>query len=434
MTAVPEQVARKRVMEEPAVKKLTPTPSGAFYVTSVRDDFPILHQEVHGKPLVYLDNAATSQKPLRVIEAMRQYYELDNANVHRGVHSLSARATFGYERARGKVKNFLNAADTKEIIFTRGTTESINLVANAWGRANLNEGDEVLISEMEHHSNIVPWQLVCEQTGAKLRVAPIDDRGELKMEEYERLLGPRTKVVGVAHVSNALGTVNPVAEMTRMAHEHGAVVLVDGAQAAPHTAIDVQKIDCDFYAFSGHKVYGPTGIGVLYGKAAVLDAMPPWQGGGEMILSVTFEKTTFNELPAKFEAGTPNIAGAIGLGTAVDYLRGLDLESVERYEHDLLHYAEESLLTVEGLTIIGTARAKSGACSFTIDGIHPHDIGTILDHEGIAIRTGHHCAQPVMQHFGVPATARASFAIYNTREDADRLVEGLHRVRKVMVG
>jgi len=417
-----ESVARK-----PAVK-VRPR----FDVEGVRWDFPILNQEIRGKPLVYLDNAATSQKPRRVINTMAAYYEHDNANVHRGVHSLSARATFAYERARGKVHKFLNAPDMHQIVFTRGTTEAINLVAQSWGRVNLKPGDEILITEMEHHSNIVPWQLLCEQTGARLAVAPVTDAGELDLEIFEKKLSPRTKLVGVVHISNALGTVNPVKEISRLAHAHGAVVLVDGAQATPHVRIDVQDIDCDFYAFSGHKVYGPTGIGALYGKRSLLEAMPPWQGGGEMILSVSFEKTTYNELPYKFEAGTPAIAAAIGLGEAIDYLAGFDFDALMEHEDDLLAYAEDALRTIPGLRIIGTAKEKAGLHSFVIDGVHPHDIGTILDHEGVAVRTGHHCAQPVMNRFGVPATARASFAIYNTRDDVDRLIEGLASVQKMM--
>ena len=403
-----------------------------FDVEGLRADFPILNQEVHGKPLVYLDNAATSQKPRRVINTIARYYELDNANVHRAVHTLAGRATFAYERARGKVHKFLNAPDMHQIIFTRGTTESVNLAAQSYGRANLKAGDEILLTEMEHHSNIVPWQLLCEQTGAKLVVAPVTDAGELDMEAFERKLSARTKIVAVVHVSNALGTVNPVKEITRLAHAHGAVVVIDGAQATPHLKVDVQDIDCDFYAFSSHKVYGPTGIGVLYGKKELLEKMPPWQGGGEMILSVSFEKTTYNDLPYKFEAGTPPIAGAIGLGEAIDYLSGFNHEALAEHEHDLLVYAEGALRSVPKLRIVGTAKEKTGLHSFVIDGVHPHDIGTILDHEGIAIRTGHHCAQPIMTRFGLPATARASFAIYNTRDDIDRLVEGLAAVRKMM--
>jgi len=399
---------------------------------TVRDDFPILDQEVHGKPLVYLDSAASAQKPRCVIEALREYYENDHANVHRGVHSLSQRATFAYERARGKVKMFLNARDTREIVFVRGTTEAINLVAQSYGRKNIGEGDEILITEMEHHSNIVPWQILCQQTGARLVPSPIDDRGELVMSEFEKRLGARTKLVSVVHISNALGTVNPVEEIVALAHARGVPVLLDGAQAAPHMPVDVQALGCDFYAFSGHKTYGPTGIGALYGRAELLEQMPPYQGGGEMILSVTFETSTYNELPYKFEAGTPNIADAIGLGAALDYLAALDRGAVADYEHNLLEYAEHALREVPGLRIIGTARRKAGLHSFTMEGAHPHDIGTILDHEGIAIRTGHHCAQPVMTRFGVAATARASFGIYNVREDVDRLVAALHHVRRVL--
>ncbi len=403
-----------------------------FDAESVRADFPVLNQQVHGKPLVYLDSAASSQKPLHVINAVSRYYENDHSNVHRGVHSLSARATFAYERARGKAHVFLNSKNIREIIYVRGTTEAINLVAQTYGRANVGEGDEILISEMEHHSNIVPWQMLCEWTGAKLVVAPIDERGQLDMTAFAEKLSERTKIVGIVHVSNALGTVNPVAEITKMAHDAGAVVVVDGAQAAPHLRVDVQEIGCDFYAFSGHKAYAPTGIGILYGREELLEAMPPWQGGGEMILSVSFDSTTYNELPYKFEAGTPNIAGAIGLGEAIDYMGRFNHEALERHEHDLVAYGYDALATVPGLTIVGTAEGKVGVHSFTLDGIHAHDIGTILDNEGIAVRTGHHCAQPVMHHFGVPATARASFGIYNTRDDIDRLVEGLGQVRKLM--
>lgn len=404
----------------------------AIDVAGVRADFPILNQEVHDKPLVYLDSAASSQKPRRVIACLSRYYEMDHSNVHRGVHSLSARATFAYERARGKVHKFINAPEMRQVIFTRGTTEAVNLVAGSWGLENIGSGDEILVSEMEHHSNIVPWQLLAGRTGAKIVVAPIDDRGQLQMDEFEKRIGERTKLVAITHVSNALGTINPVKEICRIARAHGAVTMVDGAQAAPHVKVDVQDMDCDFYAFSGHKVYAPTGIGALYGKAELLESMPPWQGGGEMILSVTFEKSTYNELPYKFEAGTPHIAGAIGLGEAIDYLGGFPFDALAEHEHDLLTYSEAALSTVPGLRIIGTADQKTGVHSFVIEGVHPHDIGTILDNEGIAIRTGHHCAQPVMKRFGVPATARASFGIYNTREDIDRLVEGLLVVRKMM--
>ncbi len=416
---------------EPVVERVTA--ADVLDVDLVRADFPVLSQEVHGRPLVYLDNAATAHKPIAVIEAVAEYYRRDNANVHRGVHTLSERATFGYERARGKVHKFIGAAETREIVFVRGTTEAINLVAQSYGRLCLQPGDEVLVSEMEHHSNIVPWQIVCEQTGARLVVAPIDDRGELVMDELLARLNSRTKIVAVTHVSNALGTVNPVADICEAAHRYGAVVVVDGAQSVPHLRVDVQALGCDFYAFSGHKVYAPTGVGVLYGRAELLDRMPPWQGGGEMIRHVTFERTTYNDLPYKFEAGTPNIAGAIGLGAAIDYLGRLRLDAVARHERELLAYAQERLQSVPGLRMIGEAREKVGVHSFVLDRIHPHDIGTILDHEGIAVRTGHHCAQPVMQHFGVAATARASFALYNTTEDVDRLVDGLGRVRKVML-
>ena len=404
----------------------------AFDVERVRKDFPILHQKVHGKPLVYLDNAATTQKPLAVIEAIANYYRHDNSNIHRGVHTLSERATEAYEKVRVAAQKFLNAADTKEIIFVRGTTEAINLVAQSYGRKNVGSGDEVLITAMEHHSNIVPWQLLCEEKDAKLRVAPINDRGELLLDEFEKLLGPKTKIVAVGHISNALGTINPVREIVRMAHDRDIPVLVDGAQAAPRIPVDVQALDCDFYAISGHKMYGPTGIGVLYGKAEFLEAMPPYQGGGDMIASVTFDKTVYNRLPYKFEAGTPNIADTIGLGAAIEYLNHLGLEAVDRHEADLLSHATQAVESIPGVRVVGTAREKAGVLSFVMDEIHPHDIGTILDNEGIAIRTGHHCAQPVMQRFNVPATARASFGLYNTREEVDALVAGIHRVREVL--
>jgi cysteine desulfurase/selenocysteine lyase len=403
-----------------------------FNVEKVRSDFPILHQKVHGKPLVYLDNAATTQKPLAVIEAIEHYYRYDNSNIHRGVHALSERATEAYEQARAAAQRFLNAANSKEIVFTRGTTESINLVAQTYGRRHVGAGDEVLITAMEHHSNIVPWQILCEQQGARLRVAPINDRGELLHHEFERLLGPKTRVVAVTHLSNALGTINPVREMVRLAHGRDVPVLVDGAQAAPRMTVDVQDLDCDFYAISGHKMYAPTGIGVLYGKAELLEAMPPYQGGGDMIASVTFEKTVYNRLPYKFEAGTPNIADTIALGAAIEYLERLGLEPIERHEHDLLAYATEKVESIPGVTIVGTAKEKAGVLSFTMDNIHPHDIGTILDREGIAVRTGHHCAQPVMQRFQIPATVRASFGLYNTRQEVDALVAGIHKVNEVL--
>jgi cysteine desulfurase/selenocysteine lyase len=401
-------------------------------VEAVRAEFPILHQTVHGKPLVYLDNAATSQKPRFVLDAISEYYEKENANIHRGVHYLSERATADYEKVREKVQRFLNAARSSEIIFVRGTTEGINLVAQSFGRANVAAGDEVLITAMEHHSNIVPWQMLCQEKGAKLRVAPINDRGELLLDEYEKLLGPRTKIAAITHVSNALGSVNPVKRMIEMAHRRNIPALVDGAQAVPHMTIDVQDLDADFYAFSGHKMYGPTGIGVLYGKTALLEAMPPYQGGGDMISSVTFEKTTYNKLPYKFEAGTPDIAGVIGLGAALDYVADVGMDAIAAHEHDLLAYATESVSAIPGVRIIGTAAEKAGVLSFMVGDIHPHDVGTILDQEGIAIRTGHHCSQPVMERFCIPATARASFAIYNTREDIDALVRGIKIVREVL--
>lgn len=397
----------------------------------VRRDFPILGRRVNGKKLVYLDNAATSQKPNSVIRAISRYYKQENANIHRGVHYLSGLATEEHEQARQSVREFLNAADQREIIFVRGTTEAINLVAQSYGRANVGAGDEVLITAMEHHSNIVPWQMLCEEKGAHLKVAPINDRGELILDEFQKLLGPRTKIVAVTHVSNALGTVNPVKRVIEMAHALNIPVLIDGAQAVPHLSVDVQALDCDFYAFSGHKLYGPTGIGVLYGKAALLEAMPPYQGGGEMIRSVTFAKTTYNDLPFKFEAGTPDIAGAIGLHAAIQYVNGLGLNRVAAHEHELLAYATEALSAMDGVRLIGTAAEKAGVLSFVLDDIHPHDIGTILDQEGIAIRTGHHCAQPVMERFGIPATARASFAVYNTKEEVDALAAGIRRVQEV---
>ncbi|HET7706729.1 MAG TPA: cysteine desulfurase [Thermoanaerobaculia bacterium] len=409
----------------------TPPPASTLDIEKVRRDFPILRREVRGKRLVYLDNAATTQKPQAVIDRLVKYYAEENSNVHRGVHYLSEVATEAYEGARKIVKEFLNARDVKEIVFTRGTTESINLVAQSWGRKNIGAGDEVIISAIEHHSNIVPWQMLCEEKGAKLRIIPVNDQGELLLEEYERMLNNRVKLVAIGHISNALGTVNPVRKMTELAHAAGAVVLIDGAQGVPHGTVDVRDIDCDFYAFSGHKVYAPTGVGVLYGKQALLQAMPPWQGGGDMILSVSFEKTTYNALPYKFEAGTPNIEGVIGLGEALRYISGLGVANVAAWEHDLLLYATARLQEIKGLTIIGTAAEKASVISFVLEGVHPHDIGTILDQEGIAVRTGHHCAQPLMMRFNVPATGRASFGLYNTREEADLLVEGLHKVTEV---
>jgi cysteine desulfurase/selenocysteine lyase len=400
-------------------------------VATVRRDFPVLSGTANGKPLVYLDNAATSQKPRQVIEALTRFYTDENANIHRGVYELSQRATLAYEGARAKVQRFLNAADPHEIVFVRGATEAINLVATTMARSRLRPGDEVIVSAMEHHSNIVPWQIACELTGARLRVIPMSDAGELDVEAYEALLNDRTRLVAVAHVSNSLGTINPVRTMARMAHEVGVPVLVDGAQAAPHLLIDVQDLGADFYAISGHKMFGPTGIGVLYGRAELLDALPPYQGGGEMIRSVTFEKTTYAPLPAKFEAGTPHIAGAIGLGAAVDYIRHLSWEWIAQHEHDLLEHATRTLTAIPGVRLVGTARAKAAVVSFVMDGIHAHDIGTILDQEGIAIRTGHHCTQPVMDRLGLPATARASFAFYNTRDEVDALARGVERVREV---
>jgi len=410
---------------------LTQGETRRFDVAEIRGDFPILRELVHGKPLVYLDNAASAQKPQAVIDAESALYESCYSNVHRGVHSLSVRATDAFEAGRTKMQRFLNAASRQEIVFVRGTTEAINLVAQSYGRKNLSAGDEILITHLEHHSNIVPWQLLCEQTGARLRVAPINDAGEIILEEFEKLLGPRTKLVAVAHLSNALGTILPLGDLIKMSHALGIPVLVDGAQAAPHLKVDVQELDCDFYAVSGHKLYGPSGIGVLYGKAALLDAMPPYQGGGDMIASVSFEKTTYNALPYKFEAGTPNIAGGVGLGAAVDYLTGLGIETVGAYEDELLRYGTEALEDIPGVRLVGTARRKAAVLSFVLDGVHAHDIGTVLDYEGVAIRTGHHCAQPVMDRYGLPATARASFSFYNTRAEIDVLVRGIAKVKEL---
>jgi cysteine desulfurase/selenocysteine lyase len=391
----------------------------------------VLSGLANGKPLIYLDNAATSQKPQQVVKALSTFYEKENANIHRGVHELSQRATLAYEQARSNLQRFLNAADPHEIVFVRGTTEAINLVATTFGRSRLGPGDEIVVSAMEHHSNIVPWQLACEVAGAVLRVIPMSDAGELDLDAYRALLTDRTKLVAVVHISNSLGTVNPVRELASIAHEHDVPILVDGAQAAPHMPIDVQALGADFYALSGHKMFGPTGIGVLYGRAKLLESLPPYQGGGEMIRSVSFEKTTYAPLPAKFEAGTPHIAGAIGLGAAVDYIRGLSWDWIQQHEHDLLEYATGALEQIPGVRIVGTARDKAAVLSFVMDGVHAHDIGTILDQEGIAIRTGHHCTQPVMTRLGLPATARASFAFYNTRAEVDALVTGVERVREV---
>ena len=405
--------------------------SKPFDVEKIRRDFPILSRDVRGKKLVYLDNAATSQKPQAVIDALSRYYEEGNANVHRGVHFLSEHATGEHERARKLAQRFINAAHSSEVVFVRGTTEAINLVAQTYGRANVGEGDEVLITAMEHHSNIVPWQILCDEKHAKLRVAPINDKGELILPEFEKLLGPRTKLVAVAHVSNALGTVNPLQKIVAMAHRKGIPVLVDGAQAVPHMKVDVQALDCDFYAFSSHKMFGPLGIGVLYGKTALLEAMPPYQGGGDMISSVTFEKTLYNKLPFKFEAGTPDVSGAIGMGAAIEYINQIGIDNIAAYEHELLDYATHRISSIPGVRLIGTAKERAGVVSFVLEGVHPHDIGTILDQEGIAVRTGHHCAQPIMKRFGIPATARASFALYNTKEEVDALVAGILKVKEV---
>ncbi len=402
-----------------------------YDVAAIRADFPTLHQDIHGKPLVYLDNAATTQKPKQVLETLQHYYEMDNANIHRGVHELSMRATKDYEAARDTMRDFLGAKASKECIFVRGTTEAINLVAHSFVRPRLSAGDEILVTTMEHHSNIVPWQLIAEQVGAHVRAVPINDDGELDMAAFETMIGPQTKFISVVHVSNALGTVNPVKDIVALAHKHGVPILLDGAQAAPHIPINVQELGCDFYAISGHKMYGPTGIGVLWGKEEHLDAMVPYQGGGEMIASVSFEKTTYNELPHKFEAGTPNIAGTIGLGAAAKYLMALGLDNVAAHEHALLEYATAQVKDLPGIRIIGTAADKASVLSFTIDGVHPHDVGSLLDHEGVAIRTGHHCAQPVMEFFKVPATNRASFGLYNTMEEVDALVAAIRTTIEV---
>ena len=403
------------------------SPRPPLDVSRIREDFPILKQRVRGKPLVYLDNAASAQKPQAVIDALSHFYSTSYANIHRGIHWLSERATEAYETARVSVQRFIGAAEANEIIFVRGTTEAINLVAQTYGRMHVQAGDEILISTMEHHSNIVPWQMLCEATGAMLHVVPINDEGELLLDDYERLVTTKTRLIAIAHVSNVLGTINPIRRIVEIAHRHQVPVLVDGAQAAPHVALEVQALGCDFYAFSGHKLFGPTGIGVLYGKASLLEAMPPYQGGGHMIQSVTFEKTTYNKVPDRFEAGTPNIAGVVGLGAAIDYVSEIGLETITAYERELLAYATDQLSSISGVRLIGTAKEKAGVLSFVADGIHPHDLGTILDNEGIAIRAGHHCAQPLMSRFGVPATARASLAFYNTREEIDALTAGIHK-------
>jgi cysteine desulfurase/selenocysteine lyase len=402
----------------------------SFDVEAVRGQFPVLSQRPYGKRLAFLDSGATAQKPQVVIDAVSRFYAHDNSNVHRGVYDLAERATAAFEGARKKIARYIGA-DLREVIFTRGTTEGVNLVAQTYGRTHVGPGDEILLTGMEHHSNIVPWQMLAAEKGAKLVVVPVDDRGEVHLADFERLIGPRTRMVAVTHVSNALGTVNQVKEIVRIAHGRGVPVLVDGAQAMPHMKVDVRDLDADFYVFSGHKMFGPTGIGVLHGKAKILEAMPPWQGGGDMILSVSFEGTRFNTIPYRFEAGTPDAAGAVGLGAAVDWLEGLDRQGAEAHERDLLEYATRRLQEIPALRIIGTAPGKVAVISFVLEGVHPHDVGTILDREGVAVRAGHHCAQPLMERFGVPATVRASFALYNTREDVDQLVRGLHRVREM---
>ena len=418
-------------MSSPTEASAPPAAPASFDVERIRQDFPILQRLIRGHPLVYLDSAATTQKPQAVLDALARYYAESNANIHRGVYVLSEEATQAYDAARGKVQRFLNAASSREIVFTRNSTESINLVAQSFGRQNIAPGDEVVITHMEHHSNIVPWQLLCEQVGARLRVAPIDDTGTLQLDEMERLIGPRTRLVSVVHLSNSLGTVNPVREIVDMAHRRNVPVLIDGSQAVYHMPVDVQAIDCDFYVCTGHKLYGPTGIGVLYGRESWLERMPPYQGGGDMIRSVTFDKTTYADLPNKFEAGTPHIAGAVGLGAAVDYVQAIGFDRLEAHEADLLAYGTAALSEVKGLRLIGTAARKASILSFVMKGAHPHDVGTIVDTEGVAIRTGHHCTQPVMDRFGVPATARASVAMYNTRAEIDALVRALQRVREV---
>lgn len=405
--------------------------ASSFNVEKIREDFPLLHQKVNGFPLVYFDNAATSQKPRSVIDAINQYYSIYNSNVHRGVHYLSGKATDAYEEARKKAQRFINAKSEVEINFVRGTTEAVNLVAQTWGRKYVKQGDEVIISAMEHHSNTVPWQMLCEEKGACLRVIPMNDAGELLMDEYDKLLNGRTRIVAVTHVSNALGTVNPVRKIIRKAHDAGAVALIDGAQSVQHLAVDVQALDCDFYCFSGHKVFGPTGIGILYGKEKLLEDMPPWQGGGEMIKQVTFEKTTYNELPYKFEAGTPNIEGGIGLGTALEYVSAVGLDNIHNHERDLLQYGTKLLQDIEGVRIYGTARDKASVISFLVDGIHPYDFGVILDKMGIAIRTGHHCCQPLMDRLQIEGTCRASFAFYNTHAELERLAEAVRKAKSL---
>jgi cysteine desulfurase/selenocysteine lyase len=413
------------------MSSVAPAQRTSLDVNAIRADFPILQRRVHGRPLVYLDNAATTQKPRAVIDRLVRYYEEENANIHRGVHTLSVEATDAYDAARDRVRQFLNAADAREIVFVRGATEAINLVARSFGGTQIRQGDEIVVSEMEHHSNIVPWQMICEERGATLRVVPITDSGEFRLDAYEQLLNARTRIVAVTHVSNALGTVTPVAEIVRLARDRGIPVLIDGAQAVAHMDVDVRALGCDFYVFSGHKVFGPTGIGVLYGRLPLLEAMPPYQGGGDMIRSVTFERTLYNEVPYRFEAGTQHIAGVVGLAAAIDYLSDLGLDRVAAHEHELLAYGTEALTTIPGLRLTGTAAQKAGILSFVMDDVHPHDIGTILDREGVAIRAGHHCCQPLMARLGVPATARASLALYNTRAEIDALVSALRKVREV---
>ena len=409
----------------------TVTPAGALDVDRIRADFPILQVKINGKPLAYLDNAASSQMPAQVIDRLVRYQTSEHANIHRAVHTLSERATAEYEGARRRIQRLINAKEEREVIFTRGTTDSVNLVMHGYGRAFLGDGDEIIVSQLEHHSNIVPWQMLCEEKGARLRVIPCNDAGELLLEDYAKLFNANTRFVAITHVSNALGTINPVKDMIVTAHRHGVPVLVDGAQAVPHMKVDVQDLDCDFYAFSGHKMCGPTGIGVLYGQAPLLEKMKPFEGGGDMILSVTFEKTTYNAIPYKFEAGTPPIAAAVGLGATVDYLESVGLDRIAAHEHELLTYATEAFAQLKGVRIVGTARNKAGVLSFTLQGVHPHDVGTILNEDGVAVRTGHHCAQPVMQRFGVPATVRASFYLYNTFAEVDALVAGIRRVQKI---
>ena len=418
-------------MRDPHMTPVASASQGTLDVARIRADFPILQRQVNGRPLVYLDNAATTQKPRAVIDRLVRYYSDENANIHRGVHTLSVDATDAYDAARERVRRFLNAADTREIVFVRGATEAINLVARTFGASQIGAGDEVVISEMEHHSNIVPWQMLCAEHGAALRVVPITDAGELRLDVFERVLGPRTRLVALTHVSNALGTVNPVEQIVRLAHDRGIPVLIDGAQAVAHMAVDVQALGCDFYAFSGHKVFGPTGIGVLYGRLPLLEEMPPYQGGGDMIRSVTFDKTIYNDVPYRFEAGTQHIAGVVGLAAAIDYLCGLGFDRVAAYEHDLLADGTEALSSIPGLRLTGTASRKAGVMSFVMNEVHPHDIGTILDRSGVAIRAGHHCCQPLMARLGVPATARASLALYYTREEIDSLVGALRKVREV---